>query len=184
VRAELTSALTELRNPNTGEPVVRAVHAREELYQGPFIERAPDLLLELELTAGYSYNLMPSASAPGRMVFRRLTPGEFLGRKGRSLPGSHRPHGLFIATGPSVLRRGRIEAGIADASASLLARMGVAAPDGGGRALELGAHSPGVPAALPQAAMPSRADDERERTALAGDEARVAARLRNLGYIE
>jgi predicted AlkP superfamily phosphohydrolase/phosphomutase len=184
VRAELTSALAELRNPNTGEPVVRAVHAREELYQGPFTERAPDLLLELELTAGYSYNLMPSASAPARTVFRRLTPGEFLGRKGRSLPGSHRPHGLFIATGPSVLRRGRIEAGIADASASLLARMGVVAPDGGGRALELGAHSPGAPAALPHAAMPSRTDDERDRAALAGDEARVAARLRNLGYIE
>ena len=36
-----------------------------------------------------------------------------------------RSHGLFVATGPSVLRRGRIEAGIADASASLLARMGV-----------------------------------------------------------
>jgi hypothetical protein len=163
---------------------VRALHAREELYDGPFVSRAPDLLLELELTGAYSYNLMPSATSPGRSIFRRLSPEEFLGRKGRSLPGSHRPHGLFVATGPSVLRRGRIEAGIADASASLLGRMGVAAPDGGGRVLNLGAIAPAVSAALPHAPIAPAADEERERAALAGDEARVAARLRSLGYIE
>jgi predicted AlkP superfamily phosphohydrolase/phosphomutase len=188
VRAELTCALGELRNPITGEPVVRAVHAREALYQGPFVERAPDLLLELELSSGYSYNLMPSASAPTAAVFRRLSPDEFLGRKGRSLPGSHRPHGLFIAAGPSVQRRGRIEAGIADASASLLARMGIAPPEGGGRALDLGASAP--IGALPQAPLPQApmADGDRPghagQVGHAGDEARVAARLRNLGYIE
>ncbi len=40
--------LLAFRDPETGEPVVRAVHRREDIYQGPFVEEAPDLILGLE----------------------------------------------------------------------------------------------------------------------------------------
>jgi predicted AlkP superfamily phosphohydrolase/phosphomutase len=192
-RAAIEAVLLALRDPWTGAPVVRAVHAREALFHGPFVERAPDLLLELELDAGYSYNLMPSSES--RELFRKLEPHEHLGRKGRSLAGSHRDHGLYVAAGPSVLPVGRLDpsvpAHIADASATLLARLGVAPPiEASGRVLP-------ILNIEPPAAPPTQRDDARttrsthaatsshaaEHDDRAG-ERKVAERLRNLGYIE
>ena len=189
VTRHVQDALGELRNPDSGQAAVRAVHRREDVFRGPYLERAPDLIVELALLEHrgerYSYNLMPSASAPRELpadaCFGRLAPDAYLGRKGRSLAGSHRRHGLDVAAGPRVEQRGEIAAHIADASATVLARMGVAPPpEASGRVLPLGrglgAEAISAPA-LPPAPPPRSAQD-------AGDEARVAARLRNLGYIE
>ena len=176
IRAEVTAALRSLRNPWTGEPVVHAVHPRQALYDGPFTDRAPDLVLELALSNGYSYNLMPTGSAPpGTGPWRRLAPEEHLGRKGRSLPGSHRPRGLFVATGPRITPAGEIDAGIADAAATLLARLDVAAPANlAGRVLWEILSETGDTRPLPEATM-------RRGT---GNPAAVEARLRALGYVD
>ena len=48
LRQELLEALSSLRDPCSGKPMVRKVHRREELYRGPFLERAADLILEPE----------------------------------------------------------------------------------------------------------------------------------------
>ena len=148
-----------VRDPWTGARVVEQVWRREELFEGPWLERAPDLVLQLALDAGYSYNLMPSGTAPpGTGAWRRLSEGEYLGRKGRSLPGSHRERGL-----------------IADASATLLARMDVApAPDARGRVLWEILHSSGTARTMPD--VPVRRGK--------GDPERVEQRLRALGYID
>jgi predicted AlkP superfamily phosphohydrolase/phosphomutase len=174
VIGEVEAALRALRDPDTGRPVLRAVHRREALFEGPFVERAPDLLLELELTRGYSYNLMPSGG-PGA-PFARLAPHEFLGKKGRSLPGSHRPRGLFIAAGPRVAGRGQVELSIADAAAFVLARLGVAAPEGA-----RGRIQPGWLADTPNTrALP----DVESAAAPRHDASTLERRLRALGYID
>lgn len=173
---EVAQALRALRDPWTHKPVVDEVWRREEIFEGPYVDRAPDLLLKLHLDEGYSYNLMPSGGAPkGTGPWRRLSRDEHLGRKGRSLPGSHRERGLFVAAGPRVAPVGRIEAHIADASATLLARMDVApAPDAAGRVLwEILANS-GVTRALPNV----------EVRKGQGSPERVEQRLRALGYID
>lgn len=183
VVARVEQVLTSLRDPWDGTPVVRAVHRRGALFSGPFLERAPDLLLELHPCAGYSYNLMPSSAAPAACgAFRRLTPDEFLGRKGRSLQGSHREHGFYLAAGPSVRARGPISARIADAAATALARMGVAHdPLAAGRPLSLGDEGPAPsPPGLSLPAGPV----SRGASPDSHGEARVADRLRRLGYIE
>ena len=180
IAARLREACGRLRDPWTGKAVVRALHTRESLFVGEHIERAPDFLLELELDAGYSYNLMPSASAPrGTGAWRKLGPEEYLGRKGRSLPGSHRPRGLFLASGPSVAPVGEIDAAIADASATLLARAGIALPeDLSGRVLweALRETTSAEALALPAA--------EQRRARSEGDPARLEERLRLLGYMD
>jgi len=181
VRRDVEQALAELRDPWTGAPVVAAVHAREELFEGPHVGRAPDLLLDLHLDGGYSYSLLPTGLAPaGTGPWRRLAPDEHLGRKGRSLPGSHRPRGLYVAAGPRVGAVGEVDAAIADATATLLARMDVAVPhDAAGRvlweALEEDA-ARGPVRALPDAEV------RRDRTR--GGEGRVERRLRALGYVD
>ncbi|HEX6241819.1 MAG TPA: alkaline phosphatase family protein, partial [Polyangiales bacterium] len=57
---ELRAALSSLRDPDTQRPLVAEVMEREQLFEGPHLTRAPDLLLNLRLDRGYSYNLMPS----------------------------------------------------------------------------------------------------------------------------
>ncbi len=203
-RRDLEEALFSLRDPWTGEPVVRAVCAREELYRGPFVHRAPDLLIEFHCSHGYSYNLMPSVGGPltkmsrhsagpagtsaesdpcvhaptTNGIWRRLMPQEYLGRKGCCLSGSHRARGLFIAAGPAVKPAGRVHAHIADTTVTLLARMKVAPPaDLVGRVLEPILHKGAYRQALPDAERPQAPGDKADQT-------RVQARLRALGYIE
>lgn len=174
VVARVREALLSLRAPDGRRPVVKRVWERHELFDGPHLRRAPDLLLDLHLDRGYSYNLMPS-SGPGEF-WRELGPEEYLGRKGRSLPGSHRSHGLWVAAGPQVRRAGQLDLHIADASAVMLARMGVAVPaDAMGK----------VPAGLlREAGERAQIADAPAPRKQQGDAAQVESRLRALGYID
>jgi predicted AlkP superfamily phosphohydrolase/phosphomutase len=181
--ARIEDTLRAIRDPWTGRPVVEAIHRREAIYAGPLCARAPDLVLTLALDDGYTYNLMPSAGAPpGGAIFRRLAADELLARKGRSLAGSHRPHGIYVAHGPGIHSGVEVPAAIADATATLLARMAIAVPpEASGRVLwsilrntgstERRAH-PTLPRS-PVEAPPRRSNEER-----------VEQRLRALGYVE
>lgn len=174
---EVEAALRALRDPWTGAPAVAEVWPREELYEGPHLDRAPDLVLELCLDRGYSLSLMPSGGAPpGTGPWRRLAPSEHLGRKGRSLPGSHRPFGLFVAAGPSVEPIGELSARMPDATATVLARLGVApSAEMSGRVLREALRRSRADATLASAAAPAKHE---------GDRARLERRLRALGYID
>ncbi|MFC2030121.1 alkaline phosphatase family protein [Chloroflexota bacterium] len=44
-RDEIASAALELRDPEDGAPIFQAVFKREDLYQGPYLEQAADLIL-------------------------------------------------------------------------------------------------------------------------------------------
>jgi predicted AlkP superfamily phosphohydrolase/phosphomutase len=173
-RARVREALLSLRDPETGRAPVARVHAREELFEGPYLERAPDLLLELNLVRGYSYNLLPSPG--GGEAFGRLTPAQYLGKKGRSLPGSHRPRGLLIAAGPRVCGRGQIELGIEDSSALVLARLDLAPPPGARGRVPSGVIAP----ASDLRSLP----DARPLRGAGGNVAALEARLRALGYVD
>ena len=112
---------------------------------------------------------------PGTGPWRKLAPEEHLGRKGRSLPGSHRPRGLYIAAGPSVRPVGEIRARMADATATVLARLGVApSHEMSGRVLREAVRT-SASRDLPAVRM--------ERTG-AGDRVSLEQRLRALGYID
>jgi predicted AlkP superfamily phosphohydrolase/phosphomutase len=174
----IRTALLAVRDPWTGRPVFREVVRREELFDGPYLERAPDLLLDFHLDGEYSYNLMPSASAPTEHgAWRLLTDREKLGKKGRSLPGSHRSHGFLAIDGPQVVSVGHIEAHIADVTATLLARLGVEVPSSfRGRVLWNALNASDSAEALPEV--------DRRSSGVDRNEAAVEARLRALGYVE
>ena len=48
LRDELVKRFGALRDPDTGEGVVRKVYRREELYRGPYFDEAPDLVVGFE----------------------------------------------------------------------------------------------------------------------------------------
>ncbi|HEX5656430.1 MAG TPA: alkaline phosphatase family protein [Polyangiales bacterium] len=174
IKRRVIDALERLKDPLNDKPVVAKVYEREALFRGPFVERAPDLLLELRLDRGYSYNLMPSGGTLGA-VMERLAPADYLGKKGRSLPGSHRPRGLFVAAGPELRVRGQRELDIGQASALVLARLGIAPPANARGTVPEGWIAEPFERTLPEAPAPASARGERGA---------LERRLRALGYID
>ena len=164
VRRDVIDAVLDWKLPG-GAPVVERARRREEVYDGPCVERAPDVVIELALDAGYGLSLVPTPwSDPRASSVRTLRDDELAGGRGRGMNGTHLPAGVWIATGAAVDWLDPSPAPSLDAVAPALAR-----------ALDL----PG-----------QREDDDSDVNAIprsvytAEEEARVAARLRALGYLE
>ncbi|HEO70384.1 MAG TPA: hypothetical protein ENN80_03915 [Candidatus Hydrogenedentes bacterium] len=146
-------------------PVAKAWR-RDMLYHGDYVERAPDIVLELALEDGYSHSCLRSRGGPS---FRRIVPDEHLGGKEHGMNGNHRPTGVLFLSKPEGAPAGRIE----DIAPTVLADLGVPGPPMDGTSLlgEVG-----------REAEESGVRPEREYDA--GEENAVEKRLRDLGYFE
>jgi predicted AlkP superfamily phosphohydrolase/phosphomutase len=150
----------------SGEPVVARARRREEVYAGPHVERAPDVVVELGLDAGYGLSLVPTPRAGTTGAVTLLSGGELAGGRGRGMNGTHRPEGVWIEHGAAAPAFPSGHGALADASAAILRAMGVTP---GAMGVAPGAQAPGPPA--PRAYTPE-------------EEAIVAERLRRLGYLD
>ena len=176
LRREIVEKMQAIVDPRDGRPVVDRVFFKEELYEGPQLERAPDLLA---IMRGFSYMTRKGyefAEERG-ILFRDPYTAE---------TGSHRLEGTLIAAGPDV-RTGRrlAEKGIADLTPTLLHLMDCALPSYmDGTLIEemlapafLNTHPVRrVEADLPPPRQPFGAWD-------AAQEADVVDRLKKLGYL-
>ncbi|MEE2664738.1 MAG: alkaline phosphatase family protein [Myxococcota bacterium] len=159
-RDAVIDALESWRLPGGTAPVVARARRREELYSGPFVERAPDVAVELALHEGYGLSLVPTPWADTPVSTRTLRPEERGGGRGRGMNGTHRRDGVWIDA------RGDLPqppAGLAAAAPAIARVMGVpwaavTAGDGDGSAVQ--------------------------RDYSAEEDAIVAERLRALGYLE
>ena len=111
LREELAQGLSDLRDPDTGEPMVARVHRREDIYFGPASPGAPDLLVQTR--DGYDVK--------GSLHHPTLT--------GRSpLTGMHTfDDAMLYLRGARQLRDG---SSIVDVMPTILRLMDVPAPDG------------------------------------------------------
>jgi predicted AlkP superfamily phosphohydrolase/phosphomutase len=82
-RDEVAAALTELEDPDTGARPIGGVRRKEEVFSGPYLDRAPDLLLE------------PSPLYSLTHARRLVEPADWLS-------GDHRPEGVYVVAGPGV----------------------------------------------------------------------------------
>ena len=112
-----------------GERVVEKVWKREELYEGPCLDLAPDMVLELGLRDGFSYTVLPSGRARPGQTWRRFEPEEHVGGKGLGMNGSHRQHGVLILNGRGIRSGVQVEAGMPDCAPTLLALLGQPIPE-------------------------------------------------------
>ena len=64
VTEQIMQGLRELRDPATGRRVVHRVYRREEVYEGPFLEEAPDLILGFEEGYRTSWQTALGATPP------------------------------------------------------------------------------------------------------------------------
>lgn len=181
LRDEILTCLAGWRNPETGKPVVARAWRREELYHGPAVNDAPDIVLEPALDRGYSYTFLSSGGRPGEPL-RKLAPAERLGAKGGSMNGSHRPDGVFILAGADV-RHGVCLTGaqIVDVAPTLLHLLGVPLPANLDGHVLAGALLPGRQVRFE---LTIAGDDRAPSPYSAREAALVNQRLRDLGYRE
>jgi predicted AlkP superfamily phosphohydrolase/phosphomutase len=113
VIAELRERLLAYRDPKNGEPVVAAVHRREDIYSGPHADGGPDLLVETARTVCMIEGL-------GR---KSLMPA---GRGPEERTGNHARDGIFVAYGPDVRRGETLDVrAIEDVAPTVLYLMGL-----------------------------------------------------------
>ena len=69
--AEIRGKLLALADPDDGSPIVRSVHARDEIYSGPFLAEAPDL--QVGMYDGYRVSWQTTlGGAPEGLVYPNL----------------------------------------------------------------------------------------------------------------
>jgi predicted AlkP superfamily phosphohydrolase/phosphomutase len=178
---EIRERLLRLEDPDSGEKVVEAVHHRDEVYSGPFLKDAPDLLIHWK---DYAYFTKKGIDKKGMIFSSELT----LDASNFPHSGTHRLDGIILAKG-SCIRRGqwRSDLRIVDAAPSLLYLLGEAIPDDmdGRLPVEmieeryLAANPPRFTGAGPAEATPSDATSPAD-----AEDEKLRERLRSLGYIE
>jgi predicted AlkP superfamily phosphohydrolase/phosphomutase len=170
---EIKAGLLQIPHPETGEPLVERVYERDDLYHGPYADRAPDLTVVLKdwkyRTIGLhdftTHKLIAPAFGP---------------------TGDHRMEGVLIASGagiqPHAAPRG---ANLLDIAPTVLHLLGVPVPaDMDGRVLsELL-----VPELAASAEARAEAESDHSHQPVASgysaqDDAAIQDRLADLGYL-
>jgi predicted AlkP superfamily phosphohydrolase/phosphomutase len=116
--ADIMAALRQATDPETGRPIVAEVYRRDEIYDGPYLEIAPDIVLVLGPghKAGVESSGASTAAAP-------------LGGLPRDLSGVHTMDGILIARGPGIQQGIEIEnSQIADLAPTILHLAGQPVP--------------------------------------------------------
>ena len=129
IREIIRDKLINLRDPFRGDLMVKAVYKREEIYTGPYVEKAPDIVIDWNNPNGYSYMSRSSLYSKNDGSIRRFTKEEMRSDNFRNKSGSHRQYGIFIAHG-DVFEKGKpIEAAqIIDIAPTALYIQGIPIP--------------------------------------------------------
>jgi predicted AlkP superfamily phosphohydrolase/phosphomutase len=166
---DLKTELLAITDPQTGAHPVTAVFTREMLYAGPFLQNAPDLILDPQRDGAHpAYN---------NIVPRKFAPALFADSGDKS--GNHAHTGILLAAGPGIEPGPIADAHLIDLAPTLLHLMGLAVPrELEGQVLDfaraqpirLGTSDPALSLQNEQGFSPE-------------EEAIVAERLRSLGYL-
>ena len=106
VRDEVAAKLLAFTDPATGQRPIGAVRKKEEVLSGPYLDRAPDLLLE---------------AAP----LYSLTHARQMVEEADWLSGDHRPEGVYVMAGPGIEPGRGPEISLADFAGRIVAAAGL-----------------------------------------------------------
>jgi len=171
VRDEIIERLCALADPLTGKPWIGAVFRREDIYNGPLVEDAPDI-----------------AFLPADMRHLPLGNADFTSNRfmvdAFGISGCHRMNGVMIAHGEAIKPASTIEARICDIAPTLLYLTGEDVPDDmDGRVLTEAISNEFLNANPIRLAAQVENTEPRELEFTPEDNADVIERLKQLGYI-
>lgn len=173
VRDEIERLAYEFRDPHTGRALIGQVLRREEIYHGPHLDKAPDLILRPKEPSDIFFGLADFGHRQTVATVYRYA-------------GMHRDYGMLIMNGPGIRSGATIEgAAIYDMAPTLLHVMGLPIPsDMDGSVLEE-AFVDGFMEAFPLRVSESRAHKEQVAAIdyTAEGEKEIIERLRGLGYM-
>jgi predicted AlkP superfamily phosphohydrolase/phosphomutase len=116
LREEIIHRLAAVRDPMTGAPVFQAVHRREDIYQGPYLDRAPDIILEIGNGPYITTEHLGSTKVLERIPYKASR-------------GRHRPNGILVLYGKPVQGGTCVEgARLLDLAPTILALLGLPVP--------------------------------------------------------
>jgi predicted AlkP superfamily phosphohydrolase/phosphomutase len=150
------------------------VYRREEVFQGPCTDDAPDLIVEVEDTYQVQEKIGESVVAP--LQAARVP-----------ISANHQQEGMLAVTGAGLTRTGHRIAGanIADIAPTILYSLGLSIPADMDGTLVADAFREDVLSTRPAAISgPSLQTDAGNGELAADEEAEIKKRLRDLGYLE
>lgn len=173
LRDELIKRLQTLRDPQTNLPIVAKIYRREEIYQGPYLDRAPDIVFETrnEHYVGFGIQeFVTNVIAEPSPVFN----------------GCHRRAGMVALYGKPFLEGTYLnDHDITDLAPTILYLLGQNIPEDMDGSVMLDAFNPEVRLSYPirkaGTSWKPSVDDESNFTE--DEEKAVAEQLRNLGYL-
>ena len=116
VRDEIERLAYDFRDPQTGRKLIGEVLRREEIYSGPYLDRAPDLILRPQEPSDIFFGLADFGHRETVSSVYRYS-------------GMHRDYGMLIMAGPGVRRGVTLEgASIQDMAPTVLHTMGLPIP--------------------------------------------------------
>jgi predicted AlkP superfamily phosphohydrolase/phosphomutase len=168
---ELQELIAGMREEDTGLPVVDEVLHRDDVYRGPFVDRAPDFTVRWRIE-DRAFGPLVAKTEAGRERMRQILARPPL------QPGGHHPLGMFVASGPNV-RPTSVQGKLADVTPTVLALLGVPVPnDLDGAPLDILKR-----VEVRAADRPASTVAERETAYTPEEEELVKRRLEDLGYI-
>ncbi|HSJ54744.1 MAG TPA: alkaline phosphatase family protein, partial [Anaerolineae bacterium] len=116
VRDEIERLALGFRDPHTGRQLIGEVLRREEVYNGPYLDRAPDLILRPKEPSDIFFGLADFGHRDTVSTVYRYS-------------GMHRDYGMLILNGPGVRRGSSVEgAVIHDVAPTILHTMDLPVP--------------------------------------------------------
>ena len=176
-RDEIIRRLKQFKDDNTGESVVDRVYKREELYNGPLVDRLPDLTFTLK---DFRYRIRPSDASVEDSKQGIL--GEVYSEDRPS--GSHRPNGIFIIRGNEFKCNAELaNVHIMDLAPTILHAMGIPIPsDMDGKLIEEAFKRKRSPEYVAVTESATQGPDVSPYTD--GESEKIGERLRQLGYMD
>ena len=168
----ITGELFSLADPETGKKVVEEVYRKEQVYSGPLLDDAPDLIIRFsgEYAAQHTEYKTSSIKGPSWLT------------------GCHRMDGVLVMSGPGIKTGERLpDASIMDVAPTVLYTMGLPVPDDMDGVVFQDAFEDSFKEARPiryTAAESGETRNGQDYQYTPDDEDEIHKRLKGLGYVD
>lgn len=179
----LIEKLYQLKDPDTGQQVIKKVYRKEEIYHGRYMDQAPDLILSWWEENSFTVKTS-QVERIGLPVLERDT-SPIVG--GRDLSGAHRLHGILIMSGGPIKQGLTLsEAQIIDVAPTILYLMGRPIPeDFDGRVLTEAMEEAFTREHPPKYQQDKESQGERSDTGYSEEDMeKIRERLQGIGYLD
>ena len=189
---EVREALLTCRDSVSGEPIVDKVFRREEIYQGPHVDKAPDLLIRWREDIPIHGIQMPERDGPEAAQEEDRASIPFIpGEDSRVISGDHHLNGLLLFRNLNKEQKGGEirKASLTDVAPTVLYALGLPVPDDMDGEVLSGLFDEGYVRTHPvqrvksETREPSSRSDGKDYQDV-DEEEKVKERLRGLGYLE